>query len=173
MMTEGLLEDFDLTGKVQIVPFHPRFVFGEGNDDEDELDDDAIEDSDTQEIDNQLDNDPMEYWTNRSPYPMFHILKEDDVSRAVQLMKGDTDRVWQRNVHLLQHLEEHVTTSNAPGNESELDTDLRTQLEDYLLSGKDEPEGTIKTMVQKALSETAREFPMLEKPLRDSKESDA
>ena len=75
MIVEGVLPDNHLEGKIQVVPFHPQFVF-EHNDDSDN------------------DNDKMEYWTNRSPYPMFHILKEDDVSHAVQIMKGDTDRVW-------------------------------------------------------------------------------
>lgn len=144
MIVDGLFEDYDLTGKVQVVPFHPRFVFAGGEED-------------GSNDDNQQDN-KMEYYTNRSPYPMFHILKEDDVSRAVEVMNGDTDRVWQRNVHFLQRLEDAT------------DGDARSQLQSYLMKGTGE--SCIKDIVQESLSSTAREFPMLEKAIsNDSDET--
>jgi len=143
MIVEGILPDNHLEGKIQVVPFHPQFVF-EHNDD------------------NDSDNkDKMEYWTNRSPYPMFHILKEDDVSHAVQIMKGDTDRVWQRNVYLLERMEEMCQNN---GNDND-NTQQKSLLESYLHTGVDDPKGAIQSLVQQALEETSKEFPLLKDPI--------
>jgi len=81
VMTEDKYAD-TLEGKVQIAPFHPQFEFeGSGPD--------------------GVDN-----YTNRSPYPMFHILREDEVADAVEKLGGDASRVWSRNVELLERMEE-------------------------------------------------------------------
>jgi hypothetical protein len=79
---DDLMERYELHGIVQLAPFHPRFVF-DGNDDTD--------------IDNH---------TNRGPYPIFHVLREDEVSVAVDKLGGDAGRVWRRNVDLLRGMEE-------------------------------------------------------------------
>lgn len=80
ILTEGVLVDNDLTDDVQVAPFHPLFEFaGSGSD--------------------GVDN-----YTNRSPYPIFHILREEDVGRAVDLLDGDASKVWRRNVDLLETL---------------------------------------------------------------------
>ena len=78
----GMMEEHDLTGVLQVAPFHPLFQF---------------EGSDEHGIDN---------WTNRSPYPIFHIIREDEVERAAESLDGDASRVWKRNVGLLQALED-------------------------------------------------------------------
>jgi hypothetical protein len=75
---EDVMENLNLHGIVQLAPFHPQFVF---------------EGSGTDDIDN---------YTNRSPYPMFHILREDEVSRAVDKLDGDAGKVWRRNIDLLE-----------------------------------------------------------------------
>jgi hypothetical protein len=89
MMNDGVLQDDyqgdtddddHLSHHVQIAPFHPFFEFdGSGKD--------------------GVDN-----YTNRSPYPMFHILREEEVGRAVDLLDGDASKVWKRNVELLEAL---------------------------------------------------------------------
>ncbi|KAL3790047.1 hypothetical protein HJC23_011403 [Cyclotella cryptica] len=81
-LEEDIIEEHeDLRGVVQIAPFHPLFQFeGSGN--------------------SGVDN-----YTNRSPYPMFHILRENEVSKAVDKLGGDASKVWERNVRLLEHME--------------------------------------------------------------------
>lgn len=65
---------------LQIAPFHPQFRF-DGND----------------------ESSPDNY-TNRSPYPTFHLLLEKDVTKAVERMNGDSSVVWSRNVDLMNRL---------------------------------------------------------------------
>eukprot|EP00978_Attheya_sp_CCMP212_P000408 scaffold805_cov45-Attheya_sp.AAC.4 len=78
------MEKLDLHGKVQLAPFHPNFEFdGSGPDGVDNL-------------------------TNRAPHPIFHILREEEVSQAVDKIGGDASRVWQRNVNLLDTLEREL-----------------------------------------------------------------
>jgi uncharacterized protein len=94
-LMEVMLEDHDLVGHLQIAPFHPLFEFEgsssssskNGNND----DDDAM----LQNVDN---------YTNRAPYPIFHILREDEVEQAVEMLQGDAGRVWKRNVRLLENM---------------------------------------------------------------------
>jgi hypothetical protein len=84
MLEDGVLVDNELTDDVQIAPFHPLFEFdGSGID--------------------GVDN-----YTNRSPYPIFHVLREEEVSRAVDLLDGDASKVWKRNVELLEALGEQL-----------------------------------------------------------------
>lgn len=78
---EDVMDELDLVGRVQLAPFHPQFVFdGSGSD--------------------GIDN-----FTNRGPYPMFHVLREDEVSIAVDKLDGDAGKVWRRNVDLLGRME--------------------------------------------------------------------
>lgn len=56
---EVLLEENDYEGIYQVASFHPQYLFGGATPD-----------------------DPANY-TNRSPYPMLHFLREESVSRAV------------------------------------------------------------------------------------------
>ena len=78
---DDVMEEHDLHGIVQIAPFHPQFTFaGSG--------------------------DGVDNYTNRSPYPIFHILRENEVELAVDKLGGDSSKVWQRNVDLLTGMEE-------------------------------------------------------------------
>jgi hypothetical protein len=81
---EDLMVEHDLAEKVQVAPFHPLFQF---------------EGSGPEAVDN---------WTNRSPYPIFHILREEEVTKAVDLLDGDAGKVWKRNVNLLHALEDKM-----------------------------------------------------------------
>lgn len=44
-----------------------------------------------------------ENYSNRSPYPMLHLLREDSVARAVEA-HGDPDAIPERNIRLLHEL---------------------------------------------------------------------
>ena len=79
---ELMLADNELEGVIQIAPFHPQFQF---------------QGSEEGGVDNL---------TNRSPYPIFHILREAEVEGAVSKLDGDSSRVWQRNIDLLEKMEE-------------------------------------------------------------------
>ncbi len=56
---EQALEDLELAGEVQLASFHPRYRFQDAPTD-----------------------DPANY-TNRSPHPMFHLLREDLLEQAL------------------------------------------------------------------------------------------
>jgi hypothetical protein len=81
---EDLMVQHDLAEKVQVAPFHPLFQFGGS------------------------DADAVDNWTNRSPYPIFHVLREEEVTKAVDLLDGDAGKVWKRNVNLLHALEDEL-----------------------------------------------------------------
>ena len=78
---QELIARNNLEGIIQVAPFHPLFRF-EGS----------------------KESDPDNY-TNRSPYPTFHILREEEVTNAVDKLDGDAATVWMRNVDLLQSLQ--------------------------------------------------------------------
>jgi len=71
--TEQLLEEEDYEGIYQVASFHPQYMFAGSN-----------------------EEDPSNY-TNRSPYPMLHFLREDMVSQAVDAFP-DIDEVPIRNI---------------------------------------------------------------------------
>jgi len=83
-MLEEALNVYELDEHVQIAPFHPMFEFSG---------------STSRGIDNL---------TNRSPYPMFHILREVEVSSAVDKLGGDSGKVWQRNISLLNKFKDEL-----------------------------------------------------------------
>lgn len=39
-------------------------------------------------------------------YPTFHLIREEEVSKAVDSIGGDSGKVWKRNVRFLRNLEE-------------------------------------------------------------------
>nr|WP_225314259.1 DUF1415 domain-containing protein [Marinobacter halotolerans] len=76
---DGLLELLELDGIFQIASFHPDYRFaGTGPDD-------------------------AENFTNRSPFPMLHLLREASVERAVE-SHPDPDAIPERNIALMQSL---------------------------------------------------------------------
>ena len=78
-VAEQIVEELDLEGELQVASFHPDYRFA-----------DAPED------------DPANY-TNRSPYPMLHLLREASITRAVDSL-DDPARIPARNVELLRRL---------------------------------------------------------------------
>ena len=47
--------------------------------------------------------DDVTNYTNRSPYPMLHLLREDSLERAIAYY-GDTEKIPEKNIILLQTL---------------------------------------------------------------------
>ena len=78
-IADQLLDDMDLTGIVQIASFHPRYQFA----------------------DSTID-DPANY-SNRSPYPMLHLLREDSIEAATAGLP-DPEAIYQRNIKTLRAL---------------------------------------------------------------------
>jgi len=76
-LAERLLEDLGYRGIYQLASFHPDYVF------------DGVE-----------DDDPANA-TNRSPYPMLHLLREAELERALA-SHPDPEAIPERNVTLLR-----------------------------------------------------------------------
>jgi hypothetical protein len=78
-VADELLELLELDGVYQVASFHPDYRFaGTGPDD-------------------------AENYTNRSPFPMLHLLREDSVAQAVD-SHPDPDSIPERNIALMQQL---------------------------------------------------------------------
>ncbi|MEZ7815400.1 MAG: DUF1415 domain-containing protein [Burkholderiaceae bacterium] len=78
-IVDDVVAEHELEGVLQVLPFHPEFLFGG----EDETD--------------------MSHYTNRSPFPMLHLLREDSLSQAIDA-HGDTDAIPERNKQVLRDL---------------------------------------------------------------------
>jgi hypothetical protein len=76
---DALVEELKLDGILQIADFHPDYQFG---------------DSEPDDIAN---------YTNRSPYPTLHLLREDSIERAVEAMP-DTASIYENNLATLDKL---------------------------------------------------------------------
>jgi hypothetical protein len=76
---DALVEDLELDGELQIASFHPDYQF------------------DGTEIDD------ISNYSNRSPYPTLHILRESSIERAVDSM-ADTDAIYEANMATLDKL---------------------------------------------------------------------
>ncbi|KQV86805.1 DUF1415 domain-containing protein [Pelomonas sp. Root1237] len=76
---DALVEELKLDGILQIADFHPAYQF-EGN-----------------------EPDDIANYSNRSPYPTLHILREDSIERAVESMP-DTASIYENNLETLDKL---------------------------------------------------------------------
>jgi hypothetical protein len=76
---ERLIRKRGLEGVIQVASFHPRYQF---------------EDTEQDDVTN---------FTNRSPYPILHLLREDSISRAVDAFP-DTERIYEANMQALRKL---------------------------------------------------------------------
>jgi uncharacterized protein len=79
-VVDDVVAEHDLEGVIQVASFHPQFQF-EG-----------------------VDADDISNATNRAPYPMLHLLREDSVERAVASEGGDAEAIVERNVRTLREL---------------------------------------------------------------------
>lgn len=78
-LTETLIDEAGLSGIVQIASFHPAYLF-----------------------DNSEEDDPANY-TNRSPYPMLHLLREAELENAINTYP-DIDQVPVNNIRRFRKL---------------------------------------------------------------------
>jgi uncharacterized protein len=78
-VADALLKNLQLEGVIQIASFHPHYQFA-GT---------AVDD--------------VTNHTNRSPYPMLHLLREQSVARAVAATPDAAD-IYARNMHTMQQL---------------------------------------------------------------------
>lgn len=76
---ERLLQQMGYEGVLQLATFHPNYVFaGE-------------------------DEDDMSHYTNRSPFPMLHIIREADIEQALATIEYP-ERIPERNQRHLRRL---------------------------------------------------------------------
>ena len=78
-IADAVLEELDLESELQIASFHPHYQFA-----------DAAPDA-------------VENCTNRSPYPILHLLREASIEQAVATI-GDPNAIYQRNIETLRRL---------------------------------------------------------------------
>jgi len=78
-VTDGLLAYLELEGVYQIASFHPDYQFAD------------------------TAPDAAENYTNRSPYPMLHLLRESSLEAAIDSYP-DVDGIPQRNIELMEEL---------------------------------------------------------------------
>ncbi|WP_424191780.1 DUF1415 domain-containing protein [Ampullimonas aquatilis] len=78
-VADHALVKLELDGILQIASFHPDYQFADAG-----------------------PNDISNY-TNRAPYPILHLLREDSIERAVQAFPDATD-IYENNIKTLNHL---------------------------------------------------------------------
>jgi len=76
---EAMLTDLGLEEEFQLASFHPNYQFADA------------------------DIDDQSNYSNRSPYPLIHILRAAEVEAAIASY-GDTAAIYQRNIELLRSL---------------------------------------------------------------------
>ena len=76
---DATVAELDLEGELQVASFHPQYQFA------------------------QSQPGDIENYTNRSPYPMLHLLREASIERAVAAVP-DTDEIYRRNIRTLRDL---------------------------------------------------------------------
>ena len=77
-LMQALLEDCGYTGIYQLASFHPDYCF------------------------QGTRADDVSNFTNRSPYPMIHILREESISHAIQNFRGDIAQIPDKNILTMQ-----------------------------------------------------------------------
>lgn len=78
-LADAVLDQLGLAGEIQIASFHPHYQFAG---------------SEPDDVDN---------YTNRAPYPMLHLLREESVARAVASFPDAAD-IFEKNIATLRAL---------------------------------------------------------------------
>ncbi|HEV2611390.1 MAG TPA: DUF1415 domain-containing protein [Noviherbaspirillum sp.] len=81
-IADNVLDELGLTGELQVASFHPQYQFAGSH------------------------VDDIENHTNRSPYPMLHLLREESVERAVDAFP-DTDTIFEKNMETMRRIGHH------------------------------------------------------------------
>ena len=76
---DGVLQELDLEGEFQVASFHPDFQFAD------------------------TEPDDIGNFTNRSPYPTLHLLREASIDRAVEAFP-EAETIYEANIATLEKL---------------------------------------------------------------------
>ena len=76
---DSAIEELELDGVIQVASFHPQYQFA----------------------DTKVDD--VTNYTNRSPYPTLHLLREESVTQAVELFP-DAAGIYEKNIATLRKL---------------------------------------------------------------------
>ncbi len=78
-VADGVVSEHDLEGVIQLASFHPRFQF------------------------DGTDPDDIGNYTNRAPFAMLHLLREESVDKAVEAFP-EADAIFEQNIQTLEKL---------------------------------------------------------------------
>lgn len=78
-VAEATLDELEIDADLQIASFHPHYQFGDA------------------------EADAIENCTNRSPYPILHLLRADGVAAAIESVR-DPEAIYRRNIDTLRRL---------------------------------------------------------------------
>jgi hypothetical protein len=78
-VADAAVRTLGLEGAWQVASFHPDYQFADST------------------------PDAIENFSNRSPFPTLHLLRESSIERAMEQM-SDTDAIYRRNIETLQKL---------------------------------------------------------------------
>ena len=78
-VADAAVEDMQLEGELQVASFHPQYQFA---------------DTDVNDISN---------YTNRAPYPILHLLREESIARAVEAFPDAAD-IFEKNIDTMEKL---------------------------------------------------------------------
>ena len=78
-IAEAVLDELELVGEIQLASFHPFYQFA------------------------NTEPDDLSNYTNRAPYPILHLLREDSLDKAAE-QYPDASVIFQRNVAVVQEL---------------------------------------------------------------------
>jgi hypothetical protein len=78
-VADAAVQTLGLEGEWQVASFHPHYQFAGS------------------------EPDDVENFSNRSPFPTLHLLRESSIEHAMDVM-SDTDSIYRRNIETLQRL---------------------------------------------------------------------
>ena len=78
-IAEGVVDEHELDGVVQLASFHPKFQF------------------------DGTEPDDIGNYTNRAPFAMLHLLREESVERAVAAFP-EAESIFEQNIAMLEKL---------------------------------------------------------------------
>jgi len=78
-LVDELLVQFEWEGIFQVASFHPNYCFSDA------------------------EPDSIENLTNRSPYPVLHIIREDSIEKALENIT-DPDEIYKQNIQTMKNL---------------------------------------------------------------------
>ncbi len=78
-VADGVVSEHELEGVIQLASFHPRFQF------------------------DGTEPDDISNYTNRAPFAMLHLLREESVDKAVEAFP-EADAIFEQNIQTLEKL---------------------------------------------------------------------